>query len=282
MDAVEQRAGGWLMLVVGLVALAGCGRSNQPGVQVDSPKSNAAQSGPSESEFAAQFLKALGNGTATPDALAPEFRKRIARPITEEDRRRGYSDLKTHAWLDRQSKVAYEVKQSNSLPSGACVRGTAASSGQPETFYLAIRKTADGGNWQVDWFHRTSVTTPEVPGPSPLPQGELAQNTARAFLETLLGGDLDLAEASLAQSFKAKLAESLRPSDKEIGYNPGILQAKLREWKSDSTTYSLQSGSDTTSFIGALISRDKKRPFTLRYGYDAQTGQCEVTDFEFE
>jgi hypothetical protein len=282
MDAVEQRTG-WLMLIAGLVALAGCSRPSQPGVQVGSPNSQAAQSGPSESEFAAQFLKALGNGTAAPEALSPEFRKRIARPITEDDRRRGYSDLKTHAWLDRQSKVAYEVKQSNSLPGGACFRGAAASSGEPEMFYLAIGKTADGGKWQVDWFHRTTVTTPEeVPGPSPLPQGELAQNTARAFLETLLGGDLELADASLAQSFKANLAESLRPSDKEIGYNPGILQAKLREWKGDFTTYSLQSGPDTASFIGALIGRDKKRPFTLRYGYDAQTGLCKVTEFKFD
>jgi hypothetical protein len=282
MDAVERRACGWLILAVGCVALAGCGRSNQPAVQVGSPKTDAAQSGPSESEFAAQFLKALGNGTAAPEALSPEFRKRIARPITEDDRRRGYSDLKTHAWLDRQGKVAYEVKQSDSLPDGACFRGAAASSGEPEMFYLAIGKTADGGKWQVDWFYRTTVTSPEVPGPSPLPHGQLAQNAARAFLETLLGGELELAEASLAQSFKAELAESLRPSDKEIGYNPGILQAKLREWKGDFTTYSLQSGPDTASFIGALIGRDKKRPFTLGYGYDAQTGLCEVTDFRLE
>jgi hypothetical protein len=282
MDAEKQWAGGWLMLILGWVALAGSSRPSQPAVRVDSPGTNAAQSGPSESEFAAQFLKALGNGTAAPDVLAPEFRKRIARPITEDDRRRGYSDLKTHAWLYRQGNVAYEVKQSNSLPRGACFRGTATSSAGPEVFYLAVGKSADGGNWHVDWFHRTSVTTPEVPGLSPLPQGELAQNTARAFLETLLGGDLESAEATLAQSFKLRLAESLRPSDKEIGYNPGILEAKLREWKDDFTTYSLQSGSDAASFVGALIGRDKKRPFTLRYNYDPQAGLVEVTEFTVE
>jgi hypothetical protein len=282
MDAVRERSRYRLTLVVGLVALAGCSRPSQPAVQVGSPRTNAAQSGPTESEFAAQFLKALGNGTVTPNALAPDFRKRIARPFTDEDRQRGYSDLKTDAWLDRQSKVAYEVKQSNSLPRGACFRGTAASSAGSEVFYLAVGKSAEGGNWQVDWFYRTSVTTPEVPGPSPLPQGELAQNTARAFLETLLGGDIELAEATLAQSFKLRLAESLRPSDKEIGHNPGILQAKLREWKDDFTTYSLQSGSDAASFVGALIGRDKKKPFTLRYSYDPQTGFCEVTDFKVD
>jgi len=282
MDAVRERSRYRLTLVVGLVALAGCSRPSQPAVQVGSPRTNAAQSGPTESEFAAQFLKALGNGTVTPNALAPEFRKRIAPPFTDEDRQRGYSDLKTDAWLDRQSKVVFEVKQSNALPRGTCFRGTATSSAGPEMFYLAVGRSPDGGNWQVDWFCRTSVTAPEVPGPSSLPQGELAQNTARAFLETLLGGDIELAEVTSAQSFKSRLAESLRPSDKEIGYNPGILQAKLREWKDDFTTYSLQCGLDAASFFGALLGRDKKKAFTLRYGYDPQTGVCEVTNFKFE
>ena len=66
-----------------------------------------------------------------------------------------------------------------------------------------------------------------------------ALETARCFLDTLLAGDPDLAEALLADAAKVNLSGEAGDSDKKAGwaYNRGLLKAKMRSWKAKRTGY---------------------------------------------
>jgi hypothetical protein len=276
MHATQLRIGGCLMCLVSLSGLTGCGSARPTNFS----KAVAAPENPkdvADSQFGDKFLKALSDGSARPEMLSLDFRRRIARPTTEEDRQRGYSALNARIWLDRQAKLSYRVQETQEQPGWAMLRGEATGGARPEAFLLSIRKTGNSSGWEVDWFHRTPVINPEVQG-SKFATAQQTCAAARAFLETLLGGSLEMAEASLAQSFKANVA-SPRPSDKDIGYDPSFLRAKLRNWKGSFVNYSLRQGPDEISFTGELTAPGDKQPFTLKVGRDAETGSWLVTEF---
>ena len=221
-------------------------------------------------QFAEGFLQAVGEGKAKADQLSAAFKKQIAPPRNDAEKKAGYSEELAQAWLDRQGgKGAYRVAERDFGKDGdwGQFRGGAPGKGLPEFFSLRVVKTqADG--WKVDWFSRSPVAANAPAADSP--ELAAAQFAGRAFLDTMLGGNPTLAEAAMSREFKMELAGSDLPSYKELGYNPGFLHAKLKTMKGSFMRYSitaqeLSAGKDSATFQGELIG-PKNKPFTMKVG----------------
>ena len=142
-----------------------------------------------------------------------------------------------------------------------------------EFFVLRLRMPP-GQPAKVAWLHRSTVRVGDRASAQPVSPD---LDAARDFLEVACGGDPELAVALIAPEFRAKLAPPF-DSEKEIGYNPGMMKLKLNPWKATSCT--LVAGNELGQFTGELKQGDKKASYTLKLGN--WQGQWMVEGFEIK
>jgi len=244
MPAKEWRIG-WLAasLMICLLGGWGCKPSSRtdgkkpPVLNVKAPaesggagQSKSTPSGPQPQEFAGNFLKAIGEQTATADQLTASFKKKIARPDPKDEAQRklGFNPRKVEEFLAKAGagKPDIDLRMGPSLASPYFFGQMKTSGGMVEQCLIRVVPSSDPAGWQVDWFQRVGAVGPELDVISVEPEIAVHQ-----FLGNLLGGDLTLAEAVMNSSLKQDLAWSATESDKEQGYNSKLLQQKMGDWK---------------------------------------------------
>ena len=172
------------------------------------------------------FLRTVGQGTASPKDLSPNFKKVIAPPVFEADKAQGYSDDRAELWLKALMPNA-------SAASVACPIATTdfgivvaiAPSGR-----TLLRLVKQGNDWLIDWCQSTA-SQPMIPGsPSSTDADEAgAWFAAAAFVESIGQGQLAAAESLLTPAAKAKLSPPIFEADNAIGFNRSKLPEELRK-----------------------------------------------------
>jgi hypothetical protein len=174
------------------------------------------------------------------------------------------------------------------LPSteGPYVLGDVATkAGGKEGYFIHLVPAEGSKDWQIGWFHRSKAASPIV---TDVPVAQLvgAQMAAQRFMDNLLGGNLPLAEAALAASWKILEYPSKAPSDADRGYNQSLVLQKLRGWQGDYAGYAfadrqLTPGKPATFVIVALDAKSNvKKSFALKVekgpGNEWFVGEVEV------
>src|SRR5262245_22855649 len=114
----------WGLLAI--VTLVGCeNKSTPPG---DGATTGGAIAGRTPRQATHDFLIALGGGKVTPARLTPGFKKLITRPVTDEEKKLGYSDEQASEFLKRFEKLNWIVGEFAEFGPYLVARGRAESS----------------------------------------------------------------------------------------------------------------------------------------------------------
>ncbi len=208
----------------------------------------APSSGPNARQAADAFLKNLTEGKASPDQFTAWFKKQTSRLIAEVDAADWLADFKGTTFV-----VGEETKFGNSI----VLRGRA----EPAKDSFTLRLTKEGDSLKVDWLHRSSRMSSGISAPA---DSDLAaaQDTARNFLDVLLGGSLRQAQTLMTFEWKKSVA----------GEDLGFLTQKMRTWKSwdgDFVGYTIKSSElngtkDAATFTVEMDAGTKKTPYTVK------------------
>ncbi len=220
-----------------------------------SEKTNKSASLPIK-EQAEQFLARLSKGEAKTSELSAAFKKQITRPRNTEEKALGYSDSLAHDWLDKLAGATYKSNSNFSqLTNQYTLMGTV--TGGPKTEYFVLRMVMlPGKTPEVNWFHRSNLRAGDRTA-----QASPDVDAARDFLEVAGSGQETLTASLLTPEFRAKIAEPLS-SDKEFGYNIGMLNLKIKAWRATAITMTV--GNDLGTFSGELINGDQKKSYKLK------------------
>lgn len=266
-------------LLAGLVLATGCKDAAPPPFQATvTTKDGVAVGEPSPGRAKAnEFLKALNEGKATPDDLTAAFKKTISRPTAEE------ADADVKNWLSKFEKLTVEDVSETSFGNATVLRGRAKTPGKVDALCLRVVREANG--YKVDWLHRADRF---LAGPMPkADDSELAAaaDTARNFLETMLGGDLRQAQAIMDPKWLASI-EAPSDADKKNGfaYNVGFVTQKMRAWRGETVGYAipaaeLTGNKDTATVTAELEAGGQKKTYLVKLVKDKATGQWLVDDF---
>jgi hypothetical protein len=281
-----------------LFAVAGCSKSSGTGnrnVQVgdSTPKQGGGQPGakgnrPPPQEFVGNFIKALGEGKASPDVFTVAFKHTIARPRpgNEDDKRLGFNPVAVEAFLKKASLGKYDTLTLAESKVGPVFRGIVMlNAGSQEVCVIRLAPAEGDEGWRIAWFHRTGVYPKGIPVIEELTAdnggGWLAAYT---FLENLLGGELVLAEAVLAKAWKVREYGSENPSDADLGYNQALVLQRLKSWRNGFTEFTIArratDGGKTVTFEGQLIEPGKteRKTYSLKVAKH-DSGEWFVEDF---
>jgi hypothetical protein len=262
-----------IVALFALALLAGCSKPPRPTAtpKDDSPPAPAStppagpalttDPTPGATAFTHAFLQAVNDGTATPAMLTPEFKKVIAEPVFADDAAKDYSDDAAAEWLARwKGQVPGAAFGLSSNPHDPAEPALVTGSGiRDRKYQFTLRAVHVGGEWKADWFF--PATGVAVVGQSLVPSRNDPCFAAVAFFEALLGRGDRLAEGLMSPIYKAKLAPPF-VSDKR-GYNRGILDSKLAEFRGGFTGYTIAKVEGGT-VTGELTGKDGKKPFTLK------------------
>ena len=126
----------------------------------------------------------------------------------------------------------------------------------------------------VDWlgpFGPAGVTVPNSDVPA-------AGFAAAAFLDAVTAKNDALAEGLMTTEGKAKIAHPFA-SDKDRGYNRGLLRRRLGEFRRGATGYSIRVVSADGTQAGVVGELDGK-PFTLKLSQSDRPGVWLVDSFQ--
>jgi hypothetical protein len=215
-----------------VVLLPGCAENPpapttiSPVLAVNTPALPVPESrGPVEAA-AKVFLRTVGQGTASPKDLSPDFKKLIAPPVFDADKALGYSDDRAETWLKALMPNA-------SAASVACPLATAdfgfAVAVAPKGRTL-LRFVKIGHEWLVDWCQNTA-SDPLLPGsPSATDADEAgAWFASAAFVESIGQGQLSAAESFLTKPAMGKISPPIFEADNVQGFNRSKLPDELRK-----------------------------------------------------
>lgn len=287
----ERRLSRWcLMLAVGM--MAGCKDKSNPSKSATG--SGGSQSsvttvttvtpeGPSLRARADEFIKALAEGKAKPDDLTPALKKSISRPISEEDKKIGYSNSDVQNWLAKFEKLIVEDVKESVTGNTIILRGRAKTPGKIDAFCLRLVK--DANSTKVDWLHRSDRF---LAGDAPKTNDadlSVATEIARNFLETMLGGDLRQAQALMLPTWLTAI-EPPSETDKKNGftYNVGFVNQKMRAWRGETVGYAmtkseLTGNKNTATITAELEAGGRKTVYLVKLIQDKSNGQWLVEDF---
>ena len=230
-----------------------------------------------------EFLKALAEGKAKTDDLTPAFKKSISRPTTEEEKKVGYSDADVNNWLSRFDKLVVEDIKEASFGNMITLRGRAKTPGKIDA--LSLRMVREANGLKVDWLHRSDRFLAGDAPKTDDPELAAATDSARNFLETLLGGDLRQAQALMTPAWLVSI-EPPSETDKKNGfaYNVGFVNQKMRAWRGDTVGYAipkseLTGNKNTATVTAELEAGGQKKAYLVKLVKDKATGQWLVEDF---
>jgi hypothetical protein len=242
-----------------------------------------APSNESAKKAAEALLKKLSQGELTAADVTANFKKMIARPQTEDEKKLGYSDNDLKNWLNQWKGAAFVWSDEVAKVGNATVfRGRVEKPGFKASF--AVRVTNEGNSSKVDWLH-TSERICSEPKPQSDPNAAAAYDTARNYMDVLLGGDLRQSIALMTPTWRRSIAKPT-PSDESRGfdYDPGFLVQKLRSWRNEAVSYSLpqvtlSNNNESATVTAELEKEGKKTPYTLKLVKDRGLGIWLVDDF---
>lgn len=224
-----------LVVVFGLVV--GCGAPPQP--SAGGGKGGTAASAGKYDGFndktktaAADFLKAVRDGKATPAQLTPEFKKVYAPAELEAEKAQGYSDTAATQLL---KLAATEVGDDPKLVSADGQFALFAAKGKAGERTL-LRVAADG---KIDWLGVGPKNLPDSPFKG---DADAAQFAAMAFLDAALTRKFHLAEGLMSEAGRAKLGASVIDGK----YNFGAFKNKLEELFGGATQYTVTAATKDT------------------------------------
>lgn len=217
------------------------------------------------------ILASLRVGIPEPAAFTPDFKKLIGPPATAADQKNGFSDWAAEQWLKSfQGKVAAENVTGVDLAPAVLV-----TSAPPENVVsvgrAVLRMVKVGDRWQADWLH-------VGPAGNPVSLAEAspdlsARFVAAAFIETVLAGEMALAESLLTPALRARLAPPLGAAD-TLGFNRTLLINTLNNFRESATGYEnlqIRITGDKATAQGHLIADKSPRPFELTLTRDGPT-----------
>ena len=238
---------GCTAVLIALVGTAGCGRApstapSKPGdpapANLVGPGSPGGPKAVTAGAFAADFLDSVKAGTATPARLTPAFKGVVAEPSPSSaaDREAGFSEYDAGRWLKKSAGTSFDVDGTPVFTAGEVTgfRGVMSTAeGEGGTFAVRLAKTGDG--WAVDWFSPVGPPGVTVPA-SDVPA---AGFVAAAFLDAVTAGAEPLAAGLMTLDGKARVAHPFA-SDKDRGYNHGLLRRRLGEFRRGATGYTIR------------------------------------------
>jgi hypothetical protein len=287
--------------LVGITLLAGCSErkpaeptsAKSPALSVGPANSTAAkntEADPAAKEQAQLFLTTLASGDfkRAGEMTSISFRKLVSGSLTfEEERKLGYSDSDTEKYLRAAaagcSEPAIEVlvsspsELSRSAGVEVSVRGHWAKSPAPAAFALRMVKETDG--WKVTRFaaHKPSGLL-ATRSAKVEPYNDWARESARDFLDALLGGDGEhlMTMETMSEAFKTRLP-SPSLADAGLKYSKKDVRAWLTAARHGASKYEIngfaRDGTDCT-FSGELTGEEKPAKFKLI------VDDAKVTDFQ--
>lgn len=272
-----------MVLLLGTFSLVGCNAGKPaPTATAKGTKDGVAEQAPLR-KLADGFVQKLAEGKVTPDELTVNFKKTISRPTTEEEKKVGYSDADVKQWLSRLEKITLDDPIETTLENGLVLRGRAKTPGKIDAF--CIRIVRDGLNAKIDWLHRAERFYAGTPLKFEDNDLAVAYDTARNFLETMLGGDLRQAQAVMNPAWLTSI-EPPSDADKKNGFtfNVGFVNQKMRSWRGETVGYSMPKGEMTGNKDGATITAEleaagEKKTYLVKLIKDKKSGQWLVDDF---
>lgn len=276
------------LLVIAMIALAGAiGCNNNPagtGSAGNATSGAAVDSGPSARQAADAFLVALRDRTATPSQLTPAFCAAISPPISDQDKKVGYSTVGVQEWLAQFRDTQFPVIEETRFGNVIVLRGRAEFSTKKEAF--ALRMVKEGAAYKADWLHHSQYLSMGISSPVD-PSLAAAQDTTRNMLDLLLGREVRMAQALMAPEWKkvlSPLASEVKRKD-GLEYDPGFLDQNLRALVGTATSYSLtdaklNSSMDGATFVMEFESEGMKVPHTVKVKKDGSTGWWLIEGFD--
>jgi len=257
----EKRLSAAALTLLAAFAVSGC--DNKPKAKGKGTGSETTAAGlavlssPGARQAADAFLKSLSEGKASPDQFTAWFKKQSSKPIALVEAEDWLAGFKGSNFIGGE-----ETKFGNSI----VLRGRA----EPAKDSFALRMTKEGDAYKVDWLHRSSRMSSGIPAPSDMDLAA-AQDTARNFLDILLGGDVRQAQALMTVAWKksvSQLPPGVQPKD-GFDYEPGFLTGTMRTWKRDFSGYSLSKPElngtkDGATWIAEMDSGSQKTSYMLR------------------
>ena len=232
-------------------------------------------------QFVGNFLRALGESKANDDLFTFAFKKKLARPRfgNDDDKKLGYNPLAVDAFIAKIGQGKYDDTLSFwKAASGPFFFGhVKTAAGEMENYFLGLVSSNAPAGWKIDWLHRTTAKGPPYTTEDPGPELIGANLAAHCFLENLLGGEIALAEATIAQAWKEDKCWGKTPSTAEIGYNPALLVQKFKEWKADAVEFAFVkrevAAGKPAVFEGLLLDASNKplKDFTLKVSKNANS-----------
>src|SRR5262245_8643826 len=185
------------LAAVAVACLAGCDAKpgNQPGSATATP------GGPTPRQVAEAFLTALSDGSVNPSQFTEAFQKAIAKSKSDPA-----GDAREYLELFRGAK--FSVLEEETFGHAVVLRGRGDWPDRKEAFSLRMVKEADG--YKADWLHRSERMGMNFKSPAD-PDLAAAQDTARNFMDIILGGDVRLAHALMTPAWRTKLAGPTPP-----------------------------------------------------------------------
>jgi hypothetical protein len=283
MRLTTERRTGLALVAVTLMTMTGC--KDRPAARTGGSETNRpdASEGNAARQAADAFLKDLGDGTLTQDRLTTKFRKDIAPPGTDDDRKAGFSESASKDWLARFKGAAFIVGEESRFGDAIVLRGRAQVPGQAEAFTLRMVKGPNG--YLCDWLHRSGVIGSEIKSPTD-PDLAAAQDVVRNFMDLLLGGDHRQVHALMTLDWKKRLAPP-PPAEARKGadFDRGFLTQTTRSWKNDYVGYTfskqeLSANKTTATFAAELEAGGQKSPYTFQAVKDSASGRWLVAAFD--
>lgn len=271
------------LVAVALLGLAGCKDRSGTGTAGGVGGGGDAAGGPTARHAADAFLKELGDGKTTPDQLTSEFRQQIGPPVTDDEKKAGFSDSTARDWLARFKGATFVVGEESKLGDGIVLRGRAQVPGQAQAFALRVVKGSNG--YLADWLHLAGIMGSEIKTPAD-PDLAAAQDVVRNFLDLVLGGDHRQVHVLMTPDWKKRLAPPT-PADARKGfdYDPGFLTQSTRSWKREYVGYTLSkqelnAGKDGATFTAELEAGGQKTTYAVQATKDKATGRWLVAAFD--
>jgi hypothetical protein len=243
-----------------------------------------ADSGPPARQDAEQFLATVRDRTATPANLTKPLCAAVAPPVTDEDKKLGYSQAKVQEWLAQFRDTKFPVMEETKFGNAIVLRGRAEFPTKKEAF--ALRMTRDGDGYKADWLQHSDHLSMGIAAPAD-PDLAAGQDTVRNMLDLMLGNNFKDAQLLMTLEWKKRLSP-LPPDAKSkdgLEYDPGFLTPALRGLVFGATAYTLSDPKLDPSRESAIFVVDfevdgKKVPHTVKVLKDKATGWWLVAGFD--
>jgi hypothetical protein len=260
---------GVVLAAVAVVVLTGC--DNKPAANAPG---NTTPGDPTPRQQADEFLRKLGDGTVSPAQFTATFQSAITRSKDPAADAREY--------IDQFRGANFVISEEATFGDFLVVRGRVEAPKYKEAFTLRMVKLADG--YKADWLHRSERMGLNIKSPAD-PDLAAAQDTARNFVDLILGGDVRLAQALMTPAWRTKLAGPTALDTKDgLDYSPGFLTQTMRSWKGDATGYSVSKAELNAAKDEATITFEFDVPNGAKVPYAVKTvkatGQWLVASFD--